>query len=753
MYRLLTQYGVRSRSVASFLEILALEKSTWKDEKDTLFQILRRGVEVMIGYFANTSDIQLKDECRKTLVQVLRREKFKSIINNLSKSDRSVMQAINADYVQDKVDRSTYAGIDDTEDLPPIIREAKIKLKFGKPVAIDASAIGGGLMSDEKADGDHLSEYRLYLDNGNMEFFQAYKSKIFGFISRQTFEDSFKLTADWKVRFYALEEIYIQMSGIDKLKDDQLWNMTKFVYVQLNCGIRIEFLDAAKHERRLKLSIKDFRDGFDAVGRLLTQLPGAGQGIRHRRPIIRVDDSAAGYPQGRRESMNAAKIDIVLMLMANRLVSYRSTLLIEPLVRLLCIDTVSVRRLAFDVLANIGKSYRSKLVSLLQVYLTALKYPNWQLRVNVLNLISLLLSQSSSSISSIRPSDIVSSLMSMLDDDCSRVKQYIDVTRSTVDALVIVGRLWSERLMQESMTDKVDAKVMDYIIDRIDDVSYDPIAKMNVYIESTDNRDNDFVKDIIEKERKFNKSMHAKVDGIDVIGVRISSNDGNRQSIDRSTDRSVNKMTDSIDKSMTDNRQSINRSINDKTDRSVKKAEAFIVDGGKIERPARELKSKLRLDKGQDLRDRLKKDHASLVMSLDASQYSDYRGKDNGFKLTADKPKLTAEQMMTNALNDYMTDRQQYDGKFNDNDDNEDKRNYGDYKKIFEVPKDAEVFERYRKKAEADKMKENQAKLWKKPEVEVNEPVPCIAFDHLRPLDDADQFVKDFSSIMDGNHD
>lgn len=59
------QFAVRSKSVSEFLEVLALEKTDWKHEKDTLFQILRKGVEIMIGYYTTTGDIQLKDECRK----------------------------------------------------------------------------------------------------------------------------------------------------------------------------------------------------------------------------------------------------------------------------------------------------------------------------------------------------------------------------------------------------------------------------------------------------------------------------------------------------------------------------------------------------------------------------------------------------------------------------------------------------------------------------------------------------------------
>ena len=268
--------------MSNFLEILGLEKTEWKNEKDTLFQILRKGVEIMIGYYTTTGDIQLKDECRKVgktnevLVKVLKREKFRVIIANLSKNDRETMDKLNVDFVKDSAKpskpQSRYTEVDSFEDInvdemkPDVQKEAVIKLNFGKfkekPV-FENGMIGGGLNSTE--DQDHLSEYRLYMESGNMEYFQVYNDKVFGFISRQTFEDSFKLDADWKVRFYALEEIYIQLCGLAQLKNDQLWNLNKFLYVQFNCGIKIEFLDREKYQRQMKLSLKDFRNGFEAV--------------------------------------------------------------------------------------------------------------------------------------------------------------------------------------------------------------------------------------------------------------------------------------------------------------------------------------------------------------------------------------------------------------------------------------------------------------------------------------------------------
>lgn len=56
---------MRTTAVTNFLDLLVLEKTEWKDERDTLFTSLRKGVEVILGFYKTTNDISLKDESRK----------------------------------------------------------------------------------------------------------------------------------------------------------------------------------------------------------------------------------------------------------------------------------------------------------------------------------------------------------------------------------------------------------------------------------------------------------------------------------------------------------------------------------------------------------------------------------------------------------------------------------------------------------------------------------------------------------------
>jgi hypothetical protein len=55
----------RTRAVEGMHDVLGLDKATFKSEKDSLFQTLRKAIEIVIGYYNGTKDIKLKDECRK----------------------------------------------------------------------------------------------------------------------------------------------------------------------------------------------------------------------------------------------------------------------------------------------------------------------------------------------------------------------------------------------------------------------------------------------------------------------------------------------------------------------------------------------------------------------------------------------------------------------------------------------------------------------------------------------------------------
>lgn len=188
------------------------------------------------------------------------------MLKSLSSNDRGVVEKVKSDYAVDnklsnpndsRVIKDEFGEDFDVNKLGPgVKKEATLKLQFGKMKDTGVQDEPGRL----------LMEYQQYFEEGKMELFTVQKDKVFGFINADTFKDSFKFYEDWKVRYYGLEEIYLGICNLGNLKNDQLWNLSKFVYVQLNCGIRMEFLAEYRTARHLLLSIKNFKDGFDTVG-------------------------------------------------------------------------------------------------------------------------------------------------------------------------------------------------------------------------------------------------------------------------------------------------------------------------------------------------------------------------------------------------------------------------------------------------------------------------------------------------------
>jgi len=360
-------------------------------------------------------------------VSFLKKEKYKIVLKNLSKEDREIVDKINKEFVQDRVEKDDPRKI--TDDLgeeidvnnmqPEVHREAVLKLQFGK-----LKDMTPGIARPMDTDPAHLfADYQQYFEKGSTEFFQINKDLVFGFIKKDTFLDSFKFDADWKVRYLALEEIYLGLCKIDKLKNDQQWNINKFVYIQLNCGIRMEFLDSYRTSRTIKLSIKDHRDGFAA-------LEGQAAGSKYKRPLRKYYDATGdayiGFrdiPLGAAQSVNPPKIDIILLLISQRAISYRSGIVLEPILRLLCLEVISVRRMAFDILANLQRVYKAKKKTLIQLYMLALKFPNWLLRAETLRLICLALYGNNDDIG-VGAEDFVLAVAALLDDDSNRVKMY-----------------------------------------------------------------------------------------------------------------------------------------------------------------------------------------------------------------------------------------------------------------------------------------------------------------------------------------
>lgn len=85
---------------------------------------------------------------------------------------------------------------------------------------------------------------------------------------------------------------------------------------------------------------------------------------------------------------NTPKINLLLILTAEKILTESSNLLLEPLIALLSDEHIGVRSLTFLFLSNLQKFYKDKAAPLLMLYIESLKIKNWHLREETLKLIA-----------------------------------------------------------------------------------------------------------------------------------------------------------------------------------------------------------------------------------------------------------------------------------------------------------------------------------------------------------------------------
>ena len=156
---------------------------------------------------------------------------------------------------------------------------------------------------------------------------------------------------------------------------------------------------------------------------------GTVQGTTYRRPhnrYLSAEENAKVESndgnQNDRLSVNPPKIDIILLLIAQRVISFRSGIFLEPIIRLLSIDTVSVRKLAFDLLSHIQRAYGDKRKAVMELFMVALKYPNSVLRSEILRLICFMLDTFDDDLG-VSSEEVLARVLPLLDDDSTRVKE------------------------------------------------------------------------------------------------------------------------------------------------------------------------------------------------------------------------------------------------------------------------------------------------------------------------------------------
>ena len=90
------------------------------------------------------------------------------------------------------------------------------------------------------------------------------------------------------------------------------------------------------------------------------------------------------------------------------------------------------------------------------------------------------------------------------------------------DTIVLISRMWSSERLQEILLVELDKKVYEFLLDRIDDVKYDPMDNI-IKIRKDESRqvyeENDFVKEIIDKDNEFRKKFFDEIQGGSLVSL------------------------------------------------------------------------------------------------------------------------------------------------------------------------------------------------------------------------------------------
>lgn len=125
--------------------------------------------------------------------------------------------------------------------------------------------------------------------------------------------------------------------------------------------------------------------------------------------------------------------------MADKVISYRSSLLYEPLISSLCSPHPGVRSLTLKILQKVHSQFKSKHPSLLQLYFHALDFPNKYLTSSLLHLIHHLLYYSMDIEKMIPGGDLMkfaSKLAEYLDSDTPKI------ALMAMNTLVGIAAIW-----------------------------------------------------------------------------------------------------------------------------------------------------------------------------------------------------------------------------------------------------------------------------------------------------------------------
>lgn len=308
---------------------------------------------------------------------------------------------------------------------------SKIRLNFGKLKFKDKSGkrlVGLEVENEEETLVNNYctltgSDHDVFISNGDL---------VFGLIPKILFFESLAFDKDWKVRLYALEDIVkiIRAKNVrTELTQYQQYNLTRYLYLQFTGGSKKGFLADCANQKvtndsnntcdpdstgppHKKNNFFATHNGFtnpkahyEVHDTNPTQPPippriNSSLNQRQKTLATRTFDKSfkpppspsppSPNPNAILNFHNTPKINILLLLTSEKLLTLESNLLIEPIIALLSNTHPGIRSLAFLFLSNLQKFYSKKCGPLLLTYIEALKVESWHLREEILKLIALL---------------------------------------------------------------------------------------------------------------------------------------------------------------------------------------------------------------------------------------------------------------------------------------------------------------------------------------------------------------------------
>ena len=833
---------VRTRSIRGMQNIIEYDPTVLSNEKNSAFGEFRKCIESLVIYHKNETSQTVKDAALSTLITLIKNYDLQKLYSYLAVEHQNALEDIQNKYVNKHYKSNNIGPVEFEIDFDEIKNEAKkIKLNFGKLKFKDKD---GKRMTDLEQENEEEVQINNYctLTGTDYDIFISKNGLVFNLIPKNLFFESLEFEKDWKVRQYALEDItkLIRNKNVyTELTHYEQYNLTRYLYLQFTGGSKKGFIadciqqaDEDFEEESIPNSQNNTQQRFSKTNyNSSSNKNTVNGGFKFFESEKTVEDKTNPFkvnPSAPQRSKNLAmrtfdksfkpkeepedeivtkniinfnntpKINILLLLCAEKLLSLDSNILLEPIIALLSLEHTGIRSLSFLFLSNLQRLYKNKSGCLQLLYIEALKIKkSWHLKEEILKLITLLFWDTTGDFEydGLR---VVKSIAKLLDDRVAKVK------KTAMNCLIIMCNHSVSFKVQEILLELLDKQVFNYLADNINS-SYDIVTNLKKFIKEAADvslKDHDFVAEIILSDPELmyqirnaqeyhpdnNKSLNNfTIEKNNPSEIFDNSNHIQQQQENRISSNEIkfmNNMVDNIQfklKSQTDigpKKAQDNQNLleTEKDNSFVKKSQKggvmFEID--QKEEPITDFtrKFEVKISKEFDLRERTKDIKLLHNINKSVSEYDKYAyTKDqiddqwrqeqiksvlqtqNKLK-SQKKDDLDESDIIDEVMNEYLhPQHKNYNGEYYDADQDFDP-GYNKYAKDAEFGQDFQAARAYRNKMHKNMMY-NTKKGIAKGEISLrfNE-ISYKKWAHLKPLINAPQFIENyFHNLIDEKKD